>query len=319
MNNNSGIKSQANKGIGLPKVLVLMAAYNGEKYIEQQLDSIFAQKNVDVYVAVADDDSTDETIAVLSKYAQTNNRLSFVENSKNKGFTYNFLDLIFAHKDDEFDYFACSDQDDYWLPEKLSRAISFLGDGVAKLYCSQVTPVNKNLIPLASAQPRPISVSPKDKYINAVASYGVGHTEVWNRPFMKTLTSVYPHGIHAHDVWLYLVGAYVCSFYFDTESFSYYRQHESNAIASAGKKKEPFLQSQIENLNDSKRFRSSNVAEFLRCFGDRIDKEDKKILEPVAFYRTRFKFKMKLLFSQKYRLLNRKSSYFKIRVLLNKL
>jgi glycosyltransferase involved in cell wall biosynthesis len=319
MEQNNVVTKVSAHSVDLPKVLVLMATYNGERYLEQQLDSIFAQNNVEVFVAVSDDGSTDNTINILSKYAKKNGHLSFSKNQKNKGFTYNFIDSIFDHKTDNFDYFACSDQDDYWLPEKLSRAISFLNNGVAKLYCSQVTPVDKNLEPMLSAKPQPINVGPGDKYVNAVASYGVGHTEVWNRAFMEVLTSVYPNGIHAHDVWLYLVGAYVCSFYFDPDSFSYYRQHENNAIASAGKKKVSFIKSKLDSLNDSKNYRSNNVAEFLRCFGDKIQPEDRKILEPVAYYRSSIRYKFKLLFSKRYKLLNHKRSYLKVRIFFNKL
>ena len=56
-----------------PKVLVLLATHNGEKYLDEQLQSIFNQIGVDVSILASDDNSTDKTIDILEKYSQNNN------------------------------------------------------------------------------------------------------------------------------------------------------------------------------------------------------------------------------------------------------
>lgn len=56
----------------MTKVLILMSTYNGEKYIEEQLESILNSEGVDVDILVRDDGSTDRTIDILSKYKDRN-------------------------------------------------------------------------------------------------------------------------------------------------------------------------------------------------------------------------------------------------------
>lgn len=56
-----------------PKILVLMATYNGGKYLREQLDSVFLQKNVDITVLVRDDGSIDNTCAILDEYSKRYN------------------------------------------------------------------------------------------------------------------------------------------------------------------------------------------------------------------------------------------------------
>ena len=72
-------------------VIVVISTYNGAKYIERQLNSIFNQVNVDVRVLVRDDCSKDDTVEVIQKYAQKHpkNKIEIV-NGKNVGFAKSF-------------------------------------------------------------------------------------------------------------------------------------------------------------------------------------------------------------------------------------
>ena len=101
------------------KVLVLMSTYNGEQYLQQQIDSIITQKNVDVELLVRDDGSTDKTIDILKDYQQKG-LLSYYagENLKPQ---LSFLHLL-RHAP-ECKYYAFADQDDVWLEDKLSSGI----------------------------------------------------------------------------------------------------------------------------------------------------------------------------------------------------
>ena len=93
-----------------------MSTYNGEKYIREQLDSILAQENVDVSILIRDDGSKDATLSILDEYSKRDN-LSYYVDSRNLGACNSFIDLIW-HVSLDYDYYALSDQDDFWLKDK---------------------------------------------------------------------------------------------------------------------------------------------------------------------------------------------------------
>ena len=133
----------------MKKCLVLLATYNGERYLREQIDSIFAQEGVEVEIAASDDCSTDGTQEILKEYAEKYPNFSFYVNKENKRFTYNFLDLFFSVKEKKFDYVAFADQDDFWLPNKLIEGIKKIEEvGETKhgcLYSSNLVVVNEKL------------------------------------------------------------------------------------------------------------------------------------------------------------------------------
>ncbi len=96
----------------MDSIVVLMSTYNGEKYIREQLDSIFNQEGIDVKVVVRDDGSKDTTHAILDEYKKTHELVWYTgENLKSAR---SFMDLIYQAP--ESDYYAFADQDDYWDP-----------------------------------------------------------------------------------------------------------------------------------------------------------------------------------------------------------
>ena len=70
----------------LPKVLVIMSTYNGEKFIKEQIDSILAQKEVDIYLHIFDDCSKDNTVEIVREYEKKDKRVVLHINEKNKNF-----------------------------------------------------------------------------------------------------------------------------------------------------------------------------------------------------------------------------------------
>ena len=110
----------------MPRIAVLMTTYNGEKFLREQLDSILQQKDAEVTLFIADDCSKDSTCEILNEYAGRNSNIELSFNKENKGCVRNFMDLIYSADTKSFEYFAISDQDDIWLPNKLSVAASAL-------------------------------------------------------------------------------------------------------------------------------------------------------------------------------------------------
>ena len=94
------------------KVVVLMSTYNGEKYIQEQLESILTQTYHNIKIYVRDDGSSDQTLEILKKY-ENENKIILLKGT-NKGFIGSFLTLL--KECEEADYYAWCDQDDIWLP-----------------------------------------------------------------------------------------------------------------------------------------------------------------------------------------------------------
>ncbi|MEE4790448.1 glycosyltransferase [Pseudomonas alliivorans] len=122
-----------------PSVAVLLAAYNGARWIEEQLDSIRAQKNINVSIFISVDISSDETQRICDRYAQKYSNVHILPPADRfGGAAKNFYRLI---KDIDFTpyaYVAFSDQDDIWYPEKLLNATTVLSGGEFDAYSSNV-------------------------------------------------------------------------------------------------------------------------------------------------------------------------------------
>ena len=107
--------------------MVLMSTYNGGQFLREQIDSILAQKGVEVRLLVRDDGSKDDTCAILSEYASAHRDIVWRQ-GENIGFVRSFSALVAMALESEIpaDYYAFADQDDIWMPEKLSTACGVL-------------------------------------------------------------------------------------------------------------------------------------------------------------------------------------------------
>ena len=121
------------------KVAILLAAYNGNKWISEQLDSIFNQKKVQIDIYVSLDISTDKTMEVLESTRNTNNNLHILPyGQKFGGAAKNFYRLIKDVDFSNYDYVAYADQDDIWSDDKLYHGIKTMKINNAKAYSSDV-------------------------------------------------------------------------------------------------------------------------------------------------------------------------------------
>lgn len=106
-----------------PMVQILMATYNGEKYIRKQIDSLIGQTYKNWKLFIRDDGSSDSTVDIIREYAKTDRRISFIVNSSEvHSWQTNFQELIFC-ADKNADYFMFCDQDDIWFDDKIEYYI----------------------------------------------------------------------------------------------------------------------------------------------------------------------------------------------------
>lgn len=123
-----------------PKVVVLIATYNGEKWILEQIYSLLSQVGVQVTLLISDDYSTDLTFDLILGLSKVHDNIKILENTcSHGGAGLNFYRLIKEVNIDDFDYVALSDQDDIWDEDKLIRHIRLLRDNAADGVSSNVT------------------------------------------------------------------------------------------------------------------------------------------------------------------------------------
>jgi rhamnosyltransferase len=126
-------------GAKSPRILVLMATFNGEQWLRSQLQSIAAQQNVELSLMVSDDASSDGTVEVLRTFCAHRLELRLLQASVPSGSAgKNFIRLMLAADPSGHDYVALCDQDDEWHADKLSRAADCLVRSDAAGYSAAV-------------------------------------------------------------------------------------------------------------------------------------------------------------------------------------
>jgi glycosyltransferase involved in cell wall biosynthesis len=238
-----------------PLVLILLATYNGERFLSEQLHSIEAQTYKNWALYVSDDQSQDGTTDKLLEFQSRHpDRCTIRQHTRGNSFAQNFMSMVFRCPV-EADYYAFCDQDDIWASEKLERALTALKtipSGKPVLYCGRTKLVN--------AENQPIGYSPKHKkapsFKNALTqNIGGGNTMVFNKSTVDILRKVTDqNSTIAHDWWTYLtVTAVGGSVIYDPIPYVRYRQHKDNAIGhrvSNAKRLARIINGAVKEVND---------------------------------------------------------------------
>ena len=112
------------------KSLVLLAAYNGEQFISQQLQTVLNQTNKPYKILINIDQSDDKTVSIVQDFAQKTPEIQILNINKKFGSAAaNFINLIIYADLTDINYIALADQDDIWKEEKLEKAIQKLEQG----------------------------------------------------------------------------------------------------------------------------------------------------------------------------------------------
>jgi rhamnosyltransferase len=223
------------------KILVILASYNGAKYIEEQMDSILNQESVSLDIMVFDDCSTDNTIEVLNKY-KLNANVFITKREKGTGNApRNFLDAILSLSDEfvnSYDFIAFSDQDDIWYPNKMFEAGRMLRKEQSSLYFS-----NLNLWDEDTNYKAIINKSfPQKKYDFLFEGGSAGCTYVFTNDFCIGLkkilknTNYYDWDLFSHDWFVYFYArANGFKVSIDNNAYITYRIHANNSYGQVNK------------------------------------------------------------------------------------
>lgn len=280
------------------KCIILMSTYNGEKYLQEQLDSILKQKDVDIHLLIRDDGSEDRTRSILKDYAAKYSNVSLLLED-NIGCKQSFMRLgrVANEMFPDARYFSFADQDDVWKENKLSAAIMHLFSGMDKpmLYFCRYQLVNAELQPMKTE-----FVCQKLTLTGALVLFHVpGCSMTFNRKLLELFIMADENMISLHDSWIFRTclacgGVVIC----DDSRNLLYRQHGDNIIGDAGmvtKWKRRFRQFV------SHRNKISNQAKLLLdTYGDFLSGSDRINLKYLAEYRRKMLYRLKLVLTARF-------------------
>lgn len=262
------------------RIGVLLSAYNGEKYIVQQVQSIMNQNNVaNITLLIRNDGSTDNTSQILNELKRKYSNLVVIE-GKNIGLIASFFKLLeIAVKEYNFDYYSFSDQDDYWLKDKLETAVSYLStnaENIPLLYGCRSIVVDEKLKPtgfMTQAKKREITF-----YNTAIQNIVIGHNQVLNRSLAQLLINQKPNfkKVYSQDLWITNVAAVTGNIIFDNTPHTYYRMHGDNQLGY-GKGTVDRICSHIVRLRKKESQKmAAQLNYFCKYFNDFLSNTEKK-------------------------------------------
>jgi len=217
----------------IPNIAILLATYNGEKWVTEQINSIFSQVKVKIDLFICDDQSTDSTLNVIKlskhsndiKYIKNNNR-SFNSGAQNFFYMINNINLL------DYDYFGLSDQDDIWDKNKLIEAVNLLNKKNCDFYSASFNAFWQNGNKLYINK-----ISKQKKFDYLFQSPGPGSTFLMTSNGFKKIKYFVERNFNnleniiSHDWFIYAFARYNSySWCIDKNAYLNYRQHDTNEI-----------------------------------------------------------------------------------------
>lgn len=271
------------------KVCILLSTYNGEKYLEEQLNSLIGQENVNIQILVRDDGSTDKTVQILNKWKKK----GLIEwyTGENLRPAKSFMNLL--RNAPQADFYAFCDQDDVWLPNKLINAIcKIMSSEKPALYLSRTTLVdaNKNII-------GPSEFEYKFTLGEAIVTNpATGCTLVLNNSLRNIAIRFEPDRLTMHDEWIYKLCLIFNGFlYADKESYILYRQHDHNVLGANESFKTKIKRRTKLLLGGKAGERSTSLKELFKLYGNDMPLDSRCFIEKVARYDSSFLDKINLI------------------------
>lgn len=215
---------------------ILLATYNGEKYLNELIDSILSQTYKNIRLIISDDCSKDNTREILEKYQKEDSRVIVYKQEQNQGYVKNFEFLL---KKVESDYYMLADQDDVWLPEKVEKSLQKLKAENADLVFGDLEVVDQNLKTIYPSFNDFMLLSRKiQKYIksyklNYLYNCITGCTVLAKSKFISQILPVPTTSKYfIHDHWIGIIMSTYGKIAYMPEKYIKYRQHGDNQVGT---------------------------------------------------------------------------------------
>lgn len=262
------------------KIAILLATYNGEKYIKEQLDSIFAQTYKDWVVYIHDDGSKDNTMQIVNEYVKKYPEQVVIVDGPSTGGARNNFFYLMSKVDAK--YYMCCDQDDVWLPEKVEKTFNLMqktesSEGTPCLVFTDLTVVDGELNIIAEQMSKYQNLKCQNTSINQMLMQNVvtGCTMMMNKSLCHLATQyTNVNNIIMHDWWVAIIAEQFGKVAYLDEPTILYRQHGNNTVGALDSKSMTYVVNKakaIENNKQSIINTQIQAEEMVRTFS--LDKE----------------------------------------------
>lgn len=250
----------------IPKITVLMATYNGVKFIDQQLTSLIAQTDVQIEIHVNDDGSTDGTLDRLNCWKQQG-LIKTLTYSKNIGATRAFLKLL--NESQSQGPIAFCDQDDIWVTDKLICQMNFLENDKPMLVFSKRQYIDSLDKPIGASK----NLSFDPSFLNALVENIVsGNSMLLNQKAIELIRSYKDPQIKHYDSWIYLLVSALGECRYIPDELVKYRIHERNSVGLRKTSLKEFISSAKNFGQQATYFRKVVTVELPREFGVELNR-----------------------------------------------
>ena len=206
-----------------PLVSIALCTYNGEKFLSRLLESIVNQSYRNIEIIITDDCSVDNTWSILEIYREKDSRIKLNRNEKNLGYIKNFEKTILSCTGT---YIALADQDDIWLPDKITVSVENIKNNILVYHDSNF--IDENDAPLGTeSMSTRYNMYDGDSCLPFILSNCVsGHASLFNADIKKY---IFPfNGQFYHDWWLAYVAFNVGTVKYIDKILVHYRQHNDS-------------------------------------------------------------------------------------------
>lgn len=268
----------------MERIDILMATYNGEKYLEEQINSILSQTYDNFNLIISDDASTDNTPKILEEYATKDKRIKIFKQNKNLGVISNFEFLL---NQVENDLFMLADQDDIWEENKIEKSLEKIKDENADLVYSDLKVVDENLKETFNSYWKLKGFDKKIFKYNNFASlylnnYITGCTIICKSKWIKEILPLPKTSKYViHDYWISLIISMSGKIAYINEALIKYRQHKQNSVGAKTKSDE------INNFDEIRQLFITVKKEHFQVFVDnntKFTEEYRKLNEKSLKY-----------------------------------
>lgn len=275
----------------MAQIDILMAVYNGERYVAQQIDSILAQDFKDWRLVIQDDCSSDHTLEICEGYAAKHpdkivcSRLAANSGAADRNF-YSLMEMA------EAPYIMFSDHDDVWLPGKVGDTFAKMreleweyGAKVPLLVHTDLTVADESLAVRAYSMAKLQKLNPRPSFAQLVVQNMVtGCTVMVNRCLLARLGSPPRHAV-MHDWWMALIAGAMGGIGYVDKSTILYRQHGSNEVGAKDAASLSYCGKRLKDRAGARKVLLDTCVqaeEFLQRYGECLDESQRRMLSAYS-------------------------------------
>ncbi len=268
-------------------VKIIVATYNGEKYLREQMDSLLNQSYENLQIEVCDDGSTDRTMEIVREYQAKDERVTAHVNQENRGYVRNFLEAI---RRSTQPYIMLCDQDDIWDPDKVEITLDKMQQKEKQCPGKPIL-VYTDAINFDSEKKERLGRFHQNSHLDTkkvdtahlfMENKVIGCTVMVNAQIIPYLGEC-PKEIRVHDWWLAMLCSHFGQIVYVDRPTLLYRQHSGNQIG--GSSFGSYVKDRLSGLRRQRQALQSSYRQgraFLELYGDRMEDDQRAIAKAFA-------------------------------------